>query len=213
MRISTAVLFWTMFYIMPRCVFLCQFRCVIAIPCGFIHESLFVVDVEYAFHHLPFLVRGGVSIALLELCYVCLPVFLPWQSGETCHCLIPVEVFWRVNYHDEACSYDVYLHLHDAHFAHASKHFGTEMRFVVSLAIATYKFGVVSQFHGLAVTFSTLAKVFLYVSLCHGLLEVLANLSCYALKLLLCEREFLVCEYHILLRLHRYEVYMSVWHF
>ena len=99
---------------------------------------------EYAFHHLPFLVGSGVVVARLELSHMCLPFSLAWHGGESAHCRIPVEVGRSVDNHHKACALNVNLHFENAHSLYATAYLGPEMFLVVSLAITTDYFVVVA---------------------------------------------------------------------
>ena len=118
------------------------------------------IQVEYAFHGLPFLGGRTSLLALLEHCHVVLPFGLAREGGESCHCGVPFEVEGSFHYNEQFVVVDVYLHFEDAHLAYAFAYLRPVVVAVVRLDVFFYELFVVSQFQCLAVAFCRAAKLF-----------------------------------------------------
>ena len=68
---------------------------------------LLFVEVENAFHRLPFLIAAGGGGAALELGDEGFPLFLAGQGGEALHGLVPVEINRGVDNHGEVVANEV----------------------------------------------------------------------------------------------------------
>ena len=112
-----------------------------------------ILRVEYLPHQSPFLSRGGIWVAALELAYVGFPFGLAGKGGEPCHVTVPVEVVHGVHYHEQDAALGVNLHREYAYGVLSGYDFGPDVR--MYLYVFLDQFGVVFQCQGLTIAFHT----------------------------------------------------------
>ena len=74
---------------------------------------------EETFHHLPFLVAGGIASAFLKHSHIRLPLLLTGQRGEASHGCVPVKIERCVNDHHQTGAEDIDFHFQNAYRPYA----------------------------------------------------------------------------------------------
>ena len=100
---------------------------------------------------MPLLVATGIRLAALELAHVGLPFGLSWQSYQSCHVALPVEIVYRVANHEEVSTFAVNLHIKYAHLTLTFDDFGPDVG--MGFHVFLYHFLVVNEGKGLAIAF------------------------------------------------------------